>query len=183
MSDNKYNMDFAVLITMLAISFCMAVAIIALLVGLMGAATPPPWLTSRFDPSWYVEMQPGDVIYYLDDNRDLHSLIFDGVNPDGSCMFGLDDVSMGVHQRLYEPETEVLPWRGCNVRTGLMLVWSSPTFRTPGAVKNFSDCYADIDATETYTQTCDYQENYATGHDKELIELIEYDTGLTDGYQ
>ena len=138
--------------------------------------SPPPWWTARFEPGWLVWLQPGDVVFYLDDNRDLRNIRFDGVLPDGTCMYGLDDRSNGINKQLYQPETAIEPWRGCNVRTQLMLLWSSPAFRTPGAITNFNDCYADIDATKTYTQTCDYQESYLTGHDKELIEVVEYAT-------
>ena len=144
------------------------------------ASTPfeiPEWLTSRFDATWVEVLQPGDVIFYLDDNRDLRNIRFDGVGPNGDCLYGLDDVSRGVYQRLYAPETAVEPWRGCNPRTGLMMLWSSPTFRTPYAVKNYSDCWVDDVGWDTYHQECDYQENYATGHDKEVIEIVEYDTG------
>lgn len=156
--------------------YATAILIVIILLILTSASAPPDWLTARFDADWYVELQPNDVIYYLDDNRDLHSLVFDGVSPNGDCMFGLDDVSMGVYANLYAPETAILPWRGCNKRTGLMLVWSSPVYHEPDYnVDEYVKCDANIDATEAYAQECEENVYWWLGHSKTLIEVIEYE--------
>lgn len=141
------------------------------------ASTPfeiPEWLSKRFDAHWVEVLEVGDVMFYLDDNRDLRAIELIGAGKLG-CFFDLNEVSDGVPPFFGEPEDEILPWMFCDSRNLRMIVWSSPNYHLPNRDPSIPLCKEpDIDSDELQVQTdCQVEHHdWILGHDKELIEIV-----------
>jgi len=152
----------------------LGVIILAILLSGGAPFYPPDWLTERFDAHWVIHLDPGDVLFYFDDSRDLRNIRFDGTVPTGDCVYGLDDRSAGVARLFGNPENEVLPWLFCDTRNERLIVWSSPNYHLPNRDPSIKRCEdPDIDSDEQQIQDgCQVDWDDDLGHYKEIIEAV-----------
>lgn len=153
-------------------------AIAALFVMSFGAPeVPPKWVLDRFTLNWFVVLEPGDVLFYYDDVRELHALEFEG-GLDGYCLYGLDERSNATARLFGEPENETIPWMFCNNHSGnlnkdaTLWVWSAPDYHLPYTNDGLPVCKDPVDYEYQVQDGCRVDWDDWFGYDKTLLDVV-----------